>query len=456
MAESNIEALKGLVSVEAEQGVLGGLMLDNDRWDDVALVLTANDFFSRTHQTYFREMKRLIDAGKPIDLITLTDTLDQQKTLETVGGFGYAATLSKNTPSAANIVAYSEIVARYSRARQLAALGNDLSRDVAAPRADISCILEQAEKRIIDIAEKAEPEKGTSVIEGLERLLSDLEIRNQSGNGITGTPTGYDDLDTRTCGLQDSDLVLLAARPSMGKTALAMGMVTGALEQQKEHIVQVYSLEQPTEQLLMRMISSLGNVELQRLKSGLLEDEDWARISHVAGLIANDWRDRLIIDDTSYLTPSMLRIRARRSARKYGKPSLIMIDYLQLMRCPDQENRTQEITEISRSLKALAKEMKCPVLALSQLNRSLESRADKRPNNGDLRDSGALEQDADVIMFIYRDEVYNPDTEDKGLAEVIIGKQRQGPIGMVTLRFDSRFTRFESLRAPALQGGVYR
>lgn len=456
MAESNIEALKGLVSVEAEQGVLGGLMLDNDRWDDVALVLTADDFFSRTHQTYFREMKRLIDAGKPIDLITLTDTLDQQKTLETVGGFGYAATLSKNTPSAANIVAYSEIVARYSRARQLTALGNDLSRDVAAPRADISCILEQAEKRIIDIAEKAEPEKGTSVIEGLERLLSDLEIRNQSGNGITGTPTGYDDLDTRTCGLQDSDLVLLAARPSMGKTALAMGMVTGALEQQKERIVQVYSLEQPTEQLLMRMISSLGNVELQRLKSGLLEDEDWARISHVAGLIANDWRDRLIIDDTSYLTPSMLRIRARRSARKYGKPSLIMIDYLQLMRCPDQENRTQEIAEISRSLKALAKEMKCPVLALSQLNRSLESRADKRPNNGDLRDSGALEQDADVIMFIYRDEVYNPDTEDKGLAEVIIGKQRQGPIGMVTLRFDSRFTRFESLRAPALQGGVYR
>ncbi|MBU9839343.1 replicative DNA helicase [Rahnella aceris] len=455
MAESNMEALKGLVSVEAEQAVLGGLMLDYDRWDDVALVLTADDFFSRTHQTYFREMKRLIDAGKPIDLITLTDTLDQQKKLETVGGFGYAATLSKNTPSAANIVAYSEIVARYSMARQLAALGNDLSRDVAAPRADISCILEQAEKRIIDIAEKAEPEKGTSVIEGLERLISDLEMRNQSGNGITGTPTGYDDLDTRTCGLQDSDLVLLAARPSMGKTALAMGMVTGALEQQKDSIVQVYSLEQPTEQLLMRMISSLGNVELQRLKSGLLEDEDWARISHVAGLIANDWRDRLIIDDTSYLTPSMLRIRARRSARKYGKPSLIMIDYLQLMRCPDQENRTQEIAEISRSLKALAKEMKCPVLALSQLNRSLETRADKRPNNGDLRDSGALEQDADVIMFIYRDEVYNPDTEDKGLAEVIIGKQRQGPIGMVTLRFDSRFTRFESLRAPAFQGGAY-
>ncbi|WJV54838.1 SPI-7-type island replicative DNA helicase [Prodigiosinella aquatilis] len=449
------DKLKGLVSYGAEQSILGGLMLDNDRWDDVALIISAEDFFSKAHQIYFREMKRLIDAGKPIDLITLTDSLEQQNLLELVGGFSYSATLSKDTPSAANIVAYSEIVARYSRARQLAALGNDLTREVSAPRADISAIMEQSEKRIIDIAEKAEPEKGTSVIEGLERLISDLEIRNESGNGITGTPTGFDDLDTRTCGLQASDLVLLAGRPSMGKTALAMGIVTGALEQQRDSVVQVYSLEQPTEQLLMRMISSLGNVELQRLKSGLLEDEDWARISNVAGLIANEWRDRLIIDDSSYLTPPMLRIRARRSARKHGKPSLIMLDYLQLMRCPDQENRTQEIAEISRSLKALAKEMKCPVVALSQLNRSLESRADKRPNNGDLRDSGALEQDADVIMFVYRDEVYNPDTEDKGLAEIIIGKQRQGPIGMIRLRFDSRFTRFESLRAPAVQGGTY-
>ncbi|MDR3430705.1 MAG: SPI-7-type island replicative DNA helicase [Rouxiella aceris] len=455
MADSNMELLRGLVSVEAEQSVLGGVMLDNDRWDDVATIVSAEDFFSKSHQLYFREMKRLIEAGKPIDLITLTDSLQQQGKLEQVGGFGYAATLSKNTPSAANIVAYSEIVARFSRARKLAALGSDLTREVSLPRANIPAIMEDAERRIIDIAEKAEPEKGTSVIEGLERLLNDLEIRNQSGNGITGTPTGFDDLDTSTCGLQSSDLVLLAGRPSMGKTALAMGMVTGALEQREDSVVQVYSLEQPTEQLLMRMLASLGNVELQRLKSGLLDEEDWARISHAAGIIANEWHDRLVIDDTGGLTPAMLRIRARRSARKHGKPALIMVDYLQLMRCPDQENRTQEIAEISRSLKALAKEMKCPVLALSQLNRQLESRADKRPNNGDLRDSGALEQDADVIMFVYRDEVYNPDTEDKGLAEVIIGKQRQGPIGTVRLRFDNRFTRFESLKAPVVQGGKY-
>ncbi|MBU9819851.1 replicative DNA helicase [Rahnella sp. BCC 1045] len=455
MVDSKMDMLQGLVSVEAEQSVLGGLMLDNDRWDDVALILCAEDFFSRSHQTYFREMKRLIDAAKPIDLITLTDALDQQKLLESVGGFGYAATLSKNTPSAANIVAYSEIVARYSRARQLAALGSDLTREVSAPRADISALLEQAEKRIIDIAEKAEPEKGTSVIDGMERLLNELEIRNQSPDGITGTPTGFDDLDTRTCGLQNSDLVLLAARPSMGKTALAMGMVTGSLQQKKDSVVQVYSLEQPAEQLLMRMLSSLGHVELQRLKSGQLDEEDWARISSAAGLIMTEWRERLIIDDTSYMTPAMLRIRVRRNARKYGKPSLIMIDYLQLMRCPDQENRTQEIAEISRSLKALAKEMKCPVLALSQLNRSLESRADKRPNNGDLRDSGALEQDADVIMFIYRDEVYNADSDDKGQAEIIIGKQRQGPIGTVRLQFDSRFTRFGSLQTPVVLGGKF-
>ncbi|WP_145476161.1 SPI-7-type island replicative DNA helicase [Yersinia similis] len=446
MSDSKGELLRGLVSVEAEQSVLGGLMLDNDRWDDIALILGVEDFFSKAHQIYFREMKRLIDAGKPIDLLTLTDFLKQQEQLELVGGFAYAAELSKNTPSAANIVAYSEIVARFSRARQLVTLGSDITREATAPRADIAEIMEKAEKRIIDIAEKSEPEKAVSLIEGMERLITQLELRNQSGNGITGTPTGFVELDASTCGLQNSDLILLAGRPSMGKTALAMSMVVGALQGREGSVVQVYSLEQPTEQLLMRMISSLGRIELQRLKSGLLDDEDWARISHASSIMVGEWRDRLIIDDTGSLTPAMLRIRARRNARKNGPPALIMLDYLQLMRCPRQENRTQEIAEISRSLKALAKEMKCPVLALSQLNRSLEQRADKRPNNGDLRDSGALEQDADVIMFVYRDEVYNVSTEDQGIAEIIIGKQRQGPIGTVRVRFDSRYTRFDDIK----------
>lgn len=446
MSDSKGELLRGLVSVEAEQSVLGCLMLDNDRWDDIALILSVEDFFSKAHQIYFREMKRLIDAGKPIDLLTLTDFLKQQEQLELVGGFAYAAELSKNTPSAANIVAYSEIVARFSRARQLVTLGSDITREATAPRADIAEIMEKAEKRIIDIAEKSEPEKAVSLIEGMERLITQLELRNQSGNGITGTPTGFVELDASTCGLQNSDLILLAGRPSMGKTALAMSMVVGALQGREGSVVQVYSLEQPTEQLLMRMISSLGRIELQRLKSGLLDDEDWARISHASSIMVGEWRDRLIIDDTGSLTPAMLRIRARRNARKNGPPALIMLDYLQLMRCPRQENRTQEIAEISRSLKALAKEMKCPVLALSQLNRSLEQRADKRPNNGDLRDSGALEQDADVIMFVYRDEVYNVSTEDQGIAEIIIGKQRQGPIGTVRVRFDSRYTRFDDIK----------
>ncbi|CFU95070.1 SPI-7-type island replicative DNA helicase [Yersinia pseudotuberculosis] len=447
MSDSKGELLRGLVSVEAEQSVLGGLMLDNDRWDDIALILSVEDFFSKAHQIYFREMKRLIDAGKPIDLLTLTDFLKQQEQLELVGGFAYAAELSKNTPSAANIVAYSEIVARFSRARQLVTLGSDITREATAPRADIAEIMEKAEKRIIDIAEKSEPEKAVSLIEGMERLITQLELRNQSGNGITGTPTGFVELDASTCGLQNSDLILLAGRPSMGKTALAMSMVVGALQGREGSVVQVYSLEQPTEQLLMRMISSLGRIELQRLKSGLLDDEDWARISHASSIMVGEWRDRLIIDDTGSLTPAMLRIRARRNARKNGPPALIMLDYLQLMRCPRQENCTQEIAEISRSLKALAKEMKCPVLALSQLNRSLEQRADKRPNNGDLRDSGALEQDADVIMFVYRDEVYNVSTEDQGIAEIIIGKQRQGPIGTVRVRFDSRYTRFDDIKS---------
>ncbi|EPZ8126499.1 SPI-7-type island replicative DNA helicase [Yersinia enterocolitica] len=455
MTESKIDPLRGLVSVDAEQAVLGGLMLDNDRWDDIALILKAEDFFGKAHRIYFCEMQRLIDAGKPIDLLTLTSAFEHQGQLELVGGFAYAAELSKNTPSAANIVAYSEIVARFSRARQLASLGYDITHEITAPRADIAAIIEKAEKRIIGIAEQSEPEKAVSLIDGMESMLTQLELRSKSGDGITGTPTGFIELDTRTCGFQDSDLILLAGRPSMGKTALAMSMVIGALQGCENSVVQVYSLEQPTEQLLMRMVSSLGSIELQRLKSGLLDDEDWARISHAANIMIGEWRDRLVIDDSSDLTPAMLRIRARRNARKNGKPALIMLDYLQLMHCPGQENRTQEIAEISRALKALAKEMKCPVLALSQLNRSLEQRVDKRPNNGDLRDSGALEQDADVIMFVYRDEVYNANTENKGIAEIIIGKQRQGPIGTVRIKFDRRYTRFDDIKAQTDLGGVY-
>ncbi|WP_409161625.1 SPI-7-type island replicative DNA helicase [Pectobacterium sp. B2J-2] len=449
---ANQKALPHLpYSMDAEQSVLGSLMIDNERWDEVILIIDENDFFNAVHRVIFREMSRLVGIGQPIDLITLADSLEKQGSSREENIFAYLAEMAKNTPSAANTVAYCEIVARDSRARQLAALGTDLTQQVRLPRADISQIMEMAERRIIDIAEKAEPHKAITVIEGLEKVAAELEARHRSPNGITGTATGFAELDEKTCGLQDGDLILLAARPSMGKTALALNMLTGALEQNSTNVAQIYSLEQPATQLLMRLISSIGFVPLQNLRSGNLTDEQWAQISSAVATIS-EWQKRLVIDDTSDLTPAMLRVRARRNARRYGKPALIMVDYLQLMRCPGLENRTQEIAEISRSLKSLAKEMECPVVALSQLNRSLEQRADKRPNNGDLRDSGSLEQDADVLLFIYRDEVYTSNSPDKGLAEIILGKQRQGPIGTVKVQFDGRFTRFTSMPSSA-QGG---
>jgi len=444
-----------LYSNDAEQSVLGGLMLENDRWDDIAPMLSVNDFRLPAHRLLFTEMERLVSAGQPIDLITLTDSLEKQSRLDQVGGFAYVAELSKNTPSAANIEAYSQIVADYSRARQLVALGSDISREAAEPRADIAEVTERAEQRLFAIAEKNQEGQPVSLIEGLNHLMNLLEIHNGSVDGITGTPTGFTDLDVKTCGLQDGDLILLASRPSMGKTALGLGFAQGALNAKEKKPVQIYSLEMSVSQLLMRFVSMLGNVPLQNLRSGQMDEDDWVKVSTATGFMTREWRNRLIIDDTGSLTPSVLRSRARRNVRKYGQPGLILVDYLQLMRCPDQENRTQEIAEISRSLKALAKELHCPVAALSQLNRGLESRADKRPNNGDLRDSGALEQDADITIFIYRDEVYNENTQDQGIAEIILGKQRQGPIGTVRLRFDACFTRFENMSTDGMSGRTY-
>ncbi|EIE3222474.1 replicative DNA helicase [Salmonella enterica subsp. enterica serovar Typhimurium] len=439
--------LTGLFSRDAEQSVLGGLMLDNDCWDEVALLVSTDDFYYHVHRTIFREMTRLISAGKPIDLITLTDSIESQGTnaIEQLGGFAYLAELSKNTPSAANIRAYCEIVAKFSQARQLARIGADITESVQKPGADIPAVMEDAEQKITRLAERGEPEQGVTLLEGMERLLPELERRCNVPDGITGTPTGFEELDSMTSGLQAGDLVLIAARPSMGKTAFLISLLLNSLMKKSGSKGQLYSMEQPTEQILMRMLASLGSIDLTHLKSGLMDDEDWARATDASAMLMGDLNDSLIIDDTGSLTPAMLRIRARRNARRYGHPSIIGLDYLQLMRCPDQENRTQEIAEISRSLKALAKEMMCPVVALSQLNRQLESRADKRPNNGDLRDSGALEQDADVIVFIYRDEVYHENTEDKGIAEIIISKQRQGPIGTVHLQYEGRYTRFSDI-----------
>ncbi|ORM84324.1 replicative DNA helicase [Pantoea deleyi] len=445
----NRRNIPGLYSQDAEQSVIGGLMLDNDCWDEVILRINTDDFFHKIHREIFKAMSHLVAAGKPIDLLTLAESIENRgkDSLEQLGGFAYLAELAKNTPSVANLTHYCDIVARYSRGRQLAAIGNEIHESAVAPGANIAAAMEMAEQKITQLAERAEPQQGVTIVDGLEKLVAELERRCQTPDGITGTPTGFDELDTFTSGFQPGDLILVAARPSMGKTALLINIIMNSLMKKTESNGQFYSLEQPTEQILMRVVSSLGNVDLTRMKSGIMDEEDWARASGAFALLTGDIKGRLLIDDTSGLTPAMLRVRARRNARRYGNPSIIGLDYLQLMRCPDQENRTQEIAEISRSLKALAKEMACPVVALSQLNRSLESRADKRPNNGDLRDSGALEQDADVIIFVYRDEVYNENSPDKGLAELIIGKQRQGPTGTLRLRFEGRYTRFENLLA---------
>ncbi|CFQ34457.1 SPI-7-type island replicative DNA helicase [Yersinia bercovieri] len=432
-------------SVEAEQSVLGGLMLDNDRWDDIATVISAESFFSRPHQLIFSAMKKLLEQGKPIDLITVTESIEQQGQLEQAGGFAYLAELSKNTPSAANVVAYAEYVASYGQKRQLLSLGHDLVGQASDARTDLAKLLEDTERRLFSIEEQHSSDSIADMPTVLESYLERLEQRCSNPDDIVGTPTGFEQLDELTTGLQSGDLILVAGRPSMGKTALGLAMCEGALNGRVSQSVQIYSLEMPTEQLLSRFIAMLGRVPLQNLRNGNMNDEHWGRVSAAIKILLTDWKSRLLIDDSSYMTPSILRSRIRKNVRKHGTPSLILLDYLQLMRCPRQENRTQEIAEISRSLKVLAKEIGCPVVALSQLNRSLENRPDKRPNNGDLRDSGALEQDADVIMFIYRDELYDDKTPDKGIAEIIIGKQRNGPIGTVKVQYQSEITRFESI-----------
>ncbi|MDF7679909.1 SPI-7-type island replicative DNA helicase [Enterobacteriaceae bacterium ESL0689] len=443
-------------SIDAEQAVLGGLMLDNDRWDEVILLLAPDDFFVAQHRVIYRAMAALVGENLPLDLITLSDRMEKGEELRQVGGFAYLAEVSKNTPSAANILAYAGVVAEKSRLRKLQSVGNMLIADTQVLNAHSSTVLEAAENQLFRIAEQGIQQAGTetTINDAIDMLVNQLEAM-MGGDGLTGTPTGFSQLDEMTCGLQPGDLVLLAARPSMGKTALALATCAAAVREKPNNYVFVYSMEMPKEQLSMRLMSMTGRVELSRLRSATLNDEEWARLSQAIQEILQ-WNNRLIIDDVSYQTPATLRARTRRYVRKYGQPALIMVDYLQLIRSPEQENRTQEITEISRSLKAIGKEFGCSVLALSQLNRQVEQRADKRPNNGDLRDSGALEQDADLILFIYRDEVYNPGTMTPGVAEIIIGKQRQGPTGTVKVQFDGCYTLFSEYQEGGYDLGYHR
>ncbi|HAE7081024.1 TPA_asm: replicative DNA helicase [Salmonella enterica subsp. salamae serovar 42:z:1,5] len=433
-------------SVEAEQSVLGGLMLDNDRWDEVTTQISAQDFFISAHRTIYSHMQSLVEQGNPIDLITLSESLEQQEQLEQVGGFAYLAELSKNTPSAANIIPYAQYIASYGELRQLMLLGNELSDMAGQPRSNVADVLAFAEQKLFAIAQSHQDGGLTDISACFDSVLAGIAQRYEAERGsLSGTPSGLEQLDALTCGFQPADLIIAAARPSVGKTAFALTLCVNALILRSTQPVQIYSMEMSAEQLLLRLVSLIGRVSQTRLRSGDLSDDDWHQIGVSASILMNEWKDRLLLDDSGILTPSLLRSRARRSLRQYGLPSLIVVDYLQLMRSGGAENRNQEISTISRSLKALAKELNCPVLALSQLNRALESRLNKRPCNADLRDSGSIEQDADVILFLYRDELYDPNTLDRGIAEVIVSKQRNGPVGTVCTRFISDQTRFESL-----------
>ncbi|HCL5935678.1 TPA: replicative DNA helicase [Citrobacter freundii] len=439
-------------SIEAEQSVLGGLMLENQRWDDVAEIVSEQDFSSRPHRSIFSAMRSLVANQFPIDLITLAEHIENEGEgkLDSLGGFAYLAELSKNTPSTANIIAYAQIVRERAVIREMIKVANEITEAGYNPEGRTSDeLLDLAESRIFQIAEQRGNKSGgpENISSILDRTVTKIEaLFQRPHDGVTGVDTGYVDVNKKTAGLQPSDLIIIAARPSMGKTTFAMNICEN-VSLTNDKPVMIFSLEMPTEQLMMRSLASLSRVNQTSIRTGQLDDEDWARLSGTMGLLLE--KKNIYIDDSSGLTPMDVRSRARRLSREHGGLSLIMIDYLQLMRVPSlSDNRTLEIAEISRSLKALAKELNVPVIALSQLNRSLEQRADKRPVNSDLRESGSIEQDADLIMFIYRDEVYHENSDMKGIAEIIIGKQRNGPIGTVRLTFNGQWSRFDNYGGP--------
>lgn len=444
-ADRSIESLRVPPhSVEAEQSVLGGLMLDNDAWVQVSDKLTDADFYRRDHANIFRAIESLANDGKPYDIVTLAEWLDTHSLLESCGGLAYLAQLADNTPTAANIAAYAGIVRDRAVLRALIRAGTDIAESgFRTEGRSTNELIDSAERTVFQIAEReSRGRKGFQPMRDLlMKALDRIDQLFQQDNPITGVATGYYELDGMTSGLQPSDLIIVAGRPSMGKTAFAINIAQNAAVKEGTAVA-VFSMEMPAEQLALRMISSIGRIDQHKVRTGKLADDDWPRLTHAVGVLSEV---KLFIDDTPALTPGDLRARCRRLAREHGI-GMVVIDYLQLMQVPgNTENRATEISEISRSLKALAKELEVPVIALSQLNRSLEQRSDKRPVMSDLRESGAIEQDADLIMFIYRDEVYNEDSPDKGVAEIIIGKQRNGPIGTRKLRFFGEYTTFENL-----------
>ncbi len=431
-------------SVQAEQSLLGGLMLDNSTWDKIADQVNQADFYRKEHRLIFHALSQLAEDNQPFDVVTLAENLESTGELDEAGGLPYLGTIAQDTPSAANIVAYARIVRENSVKRRLISVGTEIADSAFQPEGrNSSELLDDAERKVFEIADRMS--KGSGGFQPIKTLLSQavnrIETLFERDEPITGLATGFTDFDMMTSGLQHSDLIIIAGRPSMGKTTYAVNIAEHVAIKARRPVA-LFSMEMPGDSLAMRMMSSLGRIDQHRVRTGKLEDDEWPRLTSAVSILAEA---PLFIDDTPALNPTELRARARRLKREQGDLGMIVIDYLQLMQAPGQaENRATEISAISRSLKSLAKELDVPVVALSQLNRSLESRPNKRPVMSDLRESGAIEQDADLIVFIYRDEVYNEDTPDKGVAEIIISKQRNGPIGTTRLTFLGKYTKFEN------------
>ncbi|MBA2491711.1 MAG: replicative DNA helicase [Gammaproteobacteria bacterium] len=428
-------------SLDAEQAVLGGLMLDNNAWDQIADRIGEEDFYLADHRAVFVAIRELADRQQPFDVITLSEHLTQRKSLSDGSALAYVGTLAHETPSAANIRAYADIVRERSILRQLIAVGTEIcDAGFNADGRDSKILLDEAEQRVFRIASQGLRAGFKDIKTLLKSTVERIDALFEKDDPITGIATGFSEFDEKTSGLQPGDLVIVAGRPSMGKTSFAINIAEYAAVKQQASVA-IFSMEMPGEQISMRMLASLGRIDQHRLRIGKLAEEDWPRLSSAVSVLTDT---RLFVDDSAALTPTELRARSRRLKREHGL-DLIIVDYLQLMQVPGTpENRATEISEISRGLKALAKELGVPVVALSQLNRSLEQRPNKRPVMSDLRESGAIEQDADLIAFIYRDEVYNEDSADKGTAEIIISKQRNGPIGTTRLTFLGQYTKFEN------------
>jgi len=430
-------------SIEAERSVLGGLMLDDNAWDAVSERVSAGDFYRSDHRTIFRCMADLVDRNQPLDIITISESLEAAGELENVGGLAHISDLASSTPTASNVSAYATIVRERATVRGLISIAHEIADSGFNPGGRSSAeLIDEAEAKVFKISDDRPSLGGPEPVRPLlTKAIERIDVLYQTKGALTGLSTGFRDLDEITTGLQASDLIIVAGRPSMGKTAFMMNMAESAVISGGRPVL-VFSMEMPSDSLVLRMLSSLGRIDQSKIRTGQLGDDDWPRLTS-AVTILND--KPLFIDDTPALTPGDIRSRARRVAREHGDLGMIVIDYLQLMQTATAvENRAGEISEISRSLKAIAKEFHCPVIAGSQLNRGLEQRPDKRPVMSDLRESGAIEQDADVIIAIYRDEVYNDDAE-RGIAEVIVLKQRNGPIGKKKLAFAGQYTKFEDL-----------